>query len=75
MKNLKEILTQYANEDLQLLKENGRLSITDCFQGCLHTSYENNLFTISWGMGKHTFQTPDEECVIDFLKMSYKVEV
>lgn len=74
MKNLNEILTNYAKEDLQLLKDNGVLSITDTKKGCLDTFYENNIFTISWNMGQNTFQTPDEECAIDFIKDSYIVE-
>ncbi len=68
-----EILTQYANEDLNLLIEEGCMSITGTKKGLLNLEFENNIFTIQYNNYSSTFQTPDKECVIDFLINSYKL--
>ncbi len=74
MKNLNTILTKYAKEDTKNFKSNGMLIMTNTKKGVLHGTYEKDLFTISWNMGGNTFCTPDEECVVEFLKENYTVE-
>jgi len=78
MKDLKdtavyEILKDYAKEDLEILKANGCSAITGTKVGCLHNSYENKVFTIAYNMGQNIFQTPDEECVMEFFIDHYQV--
>lgn len=74
---LNKVLREYAKEDLQILKENGCSAITGTKKGCLHNTYENGVYSIRYNNLDPVgclFQTPDEECVIDFFIDSYIVE-
>ncbi len=76
--NLEKIKKEYANEDLEILEENGGMAIADTQHGCLHLSlpvYEGKkVYTITWNMGQNMFQTPDRSEAQKFIMDSYIIE-
>lgn len=83
MSNLSELLSlrakqEWAEEDLKILDENKGMAITGTKHGCLHCSldeYEGQkVYSITYGMGKHLFQTPDRCQAKLFIMDAYSVE-
>tara|TARA_R110000744_G_scaffold97622_4_gene188650 strand:+ start:3516 stop:3761 length:246 start_codon:yes stop_codon:yes gene_type:complete len=72
---LKKILLDYANEDLQILKENSCSAIADTKLGCLHNTYENGVFNIRYNVSPYPFSTTNESDLLDFFANSYQVEL
>ena len=71
---LKKILLDYANEDLQILKENGCSAITDTKLGCLHNTYDNGVFSVRYDKFG-LFTTTKESVLLDFFANTYQVEL
>jgi hypothetical protein len=71
----KNILREYATEDANMIKVNGCGAVTDTKKGCLHMSFENRLYTVRATKDDSIFQTPNIECLIEFIMNQYIVEI
>jgi len=73
--NIKQILREYATEDAQMITENGCGAVTDTKKGCLHMSFEDGVYSVRATKDNSIFQTPDEDCLIEFIMDQYIVEL
>ena len=72
--NLTEIKKQYANEDIEILIENGYMAITDTmYQGPVFFSYENGIFTASKNDGNVMIETKRKALIRSFIMNCYQV--
>ena len=70
-----KILRQYATEDANMIKVNGFGAVTGTKKGCLHMSFENGIFTVNATKDNSIFQTPNVECLIEYIIDQYIVEI
>jgi hypothetical protein len=69
-----KILKGYANEDLQILIDNGALAMTDTAFLCpVWFTYENKVFTASKGNGEVLLTTNRKALIRDFIMNCFKV--
>jgi hypothetical protein len=71
--NLTEIKKQYANEDLEILIENGCMAITETLFGVVFFDYENGIFKASKNDGTVMIETNRKKLIHSFIMNCYQV--
>jgi len=75
MKNLtgiEKVKREYAIEDAKILTDNGASAVANTKKGCLHMSFENGVYSVFCTKDLSQFETPDVECLIEFLMDQYQ---
>jgi hypothetical protein len=67
-------LTEYANEDISIVKENTAMCITDTNIGIIDLYFENSTFEAYVG-GELLLNTESEQEVRSFLINNYSIEI
>eukprot|EP01049_Picozoa_sp_SAG25_P003294 SAG25_NODE_188_length_12354_cov_23.716116_16_plen_80_part_00 len=71
--SIEKIKREYATEDAQMITKNGFGAVADTKKGCLHMSFENGVYSVFCTKDLSEFQTPDVECLIEFIMDQYQV--
>ena len=70
-----KILTKYANEDLNILIENGSFAMTDtAYKTVIWFEYENKTFTAKNSDGVTMMKTPRKALMRDFIKTCFIID-
>ncbi len=70
-----EAITQYANEDLTTLIENGYLAMTDnVYKTVISFEYENKVFTARNSEGNVMITTARKALMRDFIKSCFIID-
>jgi len=69
-----EGLNQYADEDIQILEENGVMAISDTLEGTLFLELENGVYDVRNSLGVLTLRTKDRSYLKAYLMETYDVQ-
>ena len=58
-----------------MVTDNNFGAIANTKKGCLHMNFENGIYTVNATKDNSIFQTPNVECLIEFIMEQYIVEI